>query len=174
MAKNDEFEIQLDLDNADGEEVEEMIVDEDNSKPSKRKGRGFNNDNARGSEFANSGKFESLKDEGVGRAQKSVEGWIVLITGVHEEATEDDVKEKFAEFGDIKNIHLNLNRRTGYVKGYALIEYESASEAKAAIEEGNGTELLGQTVSCDFAFIKGPNTATSITSRLGARDGARR
>ncbi|KAJ3016888.1 UNVERIFIED_CONTAM: RNA-binding protein 8A [Siphonaria sp. JEL0065] len=184
----------VDLD-AGADDLTAMVVDEDpttslKQNASRKKGRGFD---AKGTvlvvrslrmlnrhpSFApdssrddniRSGKFDAIEGSGTSAsAQKSVEGWIILVTGVHEEATEDDVKEKFADFGDIKNIHLNLDRRSGFVKGYALIEYNSNKEAKSAIDETNDTEFLGQKIYADWAFVTGPRSAGGAGGRRDRR-----
>ncbi|MCL7049389.1 hypothetical protein MKW94_008289 [Papaver nudicaule] len=139
---------------------------EGTSAPKKTKGRGFRDETEaeRSNRFA-SKDFDSLDSEGGPGAQRSIEGWIILVTGVHEEAQEDDLQNAFGDFGEIKNLHLNLDRRTGFVKGYALIEYEEFEEAQSAISNMNGVELLTQTISVDWAFSNGPSKRVHMRRR---------
>eukprot|EP00917_Polyrhabdina_sp_WS-2016_P032437 GHVP01069164.1.p1 GENE.GHVP01069164.1~~GHVP01069164.1.p1 ORF type:complete len:131 (-),score=31.60 GHVP01069164.1:502-846(-) len=96
------------------------------------------------------------EDTSEGAPQKSIEGWILIVRGVLPEAAEDNVVNHFEKYGALKNIHLNLDRRTGFVKGYAFIEYEKFEEAKAAVENGNGSEMLGGRIQVDWAFRGAP------------------
>ena len=121
------------------------------------KGRGHRDRTDGNDSELSRGTFDSTASSGSGPV-KSVEGWIVFVWNVHEEAQEEDILDAFGEYGDVRNIHVNLDRRTGFVKGYVLIEYAERKEADAAIKAMNGADMLGQTLGCDFAFREGPRT----------------
>ena len=124
------------------------------------KGRGHRDRTDGNDSELSRGTFDSTASSGAGPV-KSVEGWIVFVWNVHEEAQEEDILDAFGEYGDVRNIHVNLDRRTGFVKGYVLIEYAERKEADAAIKAMNGADMLGQTLGCDFAFREGARTRRS-------------
>lgn len=135
-----------------------------------KKGRGFNDAHTRAEErdqrYKGKGAFfETIRSVGPGRdddAQQSIEGWIVIARNVHEEAQDEDMRDLFAEFGEIKNLHLNVDRRTGFAKGYVFVEYEKREEAQAAITKLNGHVFMELPLSLDWAFRRGPIRAVSL------------
>ena len=84
----------------------------------------------------------------------SVEGWILMVTGVHEDAQDEDVRDAFEDFGRLVDVQVPIDRRTGYVKGYALVQFAKKDEARAALEEMDGAELLGEQLSVTWAVVK--------------------
>ncbi|KAH8832834.1 RNA-binding domain-containing protein [Flagelloscypha sp. PMI_526] len=151
---------------------DEMNID-DAGGSIRRRGRGFQSSGGGAGGPAQTehtyDRVESSQKDTDTRAARSVEGWIVLVTNVHEEATEEELQDKFGDYGEIKNLHLNLDRRTGYVKGYALVEYETMSEAQAAIDGASGSQLLEQTIQADYAFVR-PAAPTGPRRNRGGRE----
>ena len=84
----------------------------------------------------------------------AVEGWVIFVSNLNEEVTEEEVEDKFADFDKVRDVRLNLDHRTGYVKGYALVEFGEYKEAVEAIGELDGKEWLGNRLNLDFCFIK--------------------
>ncbi len=66
------------------------------------------------------------------------------------DATEDQVRELFSEFGEIQSLAMINDRDTGRFRGFAFVEMED-SAANAAIKALNGKELDGRELNINEA-----------------------
>ncbi|GMI06075.1 hypothetical protein TrRE_jg13144 [Triparma retinervis] len=97
--------------------------------------------------------YEAASTETSSGPQRSIEGWILIGTNIHEEASEDDIEELFSDHGYIQHMTVNRDRKMGRIKS-VLVEYGEKSEAQDAVNKLDGSKLLGQEITVDWAFIK--------------------
>ncbi len=62
------------------------------------------------------------------------------------QATEEDLKEVFAEYGKVSRISLPTDRETGRKRGFAFVEMEDEAQEDQAISELDGAEWLGREI----------------------------
>lgn len=67
---------------------------------------------------------------------------------------ERDLEQLFAQFGTVTSCKIIMDRDTGQSKGFAFVEMGSDSEAQAAIEGLNGTELQNRALTVNEARPK--------------------
>ena len=58
----------------------------------------------------------------------------------------EDLNELFAEHGNVVDANVVMDRETGRSKGFGFVEMPNDSEAKAAIEALNSSQLSGRTL----------------------------
>lgn len=68
----------------------------------------------------------------------------VYVGGLWDEVTEQLVKDAFIPFGDIVDIQMPVDYETQKHRGFAFVEYETAEDAAAAIDNMVGAILFYQ------------------------------
>jgi RNA recognition motif-containing protein len=68
----------------------------------------------------------------------------IYIGNLSFQATEDDLKEVFAEYGTVNRVTLPVDSETGRKRGFAFVEMADETQEDAAIAELNGAEWLGR------------------------------
>lgn len=79
----------------------------------------------------------------------------IYVGNLSYQATVDDLKSVFAEYGTIKRVVLPTDRETGRMRGFAFVEMTEDAQEDAAISELDGAEWMGRQLRVNKAKPKG-------------------
>ena len=75
----------------------------------------------------------------------------IYVGNLSYQTTEDELRDLFAEFGDIVSAKLIVDKFTGQSKGFGFVEMSNNSEAQKAMDELNGRDVNGRSVTVNQA-----------------------
>ncbi|OZJ05621.1 hypothetical protein BZG36_01506 [Bifiguratus adelaidae] len=78
----------------------------------------------------------------------------LYVGGIHQKVTEEDLRQLFDPFGKLEFVNLHKDPETGLSRGFAFIEYKHSSDAKDALRQLNGYDLVGQPIKVGFVTDK--------------------
>lgn len=67
------------------------------------------------------------------------------------DVTENDLKEAFAEFGEIQSVAIIKDKFSGESRGFGFVEMTNKDEAEKAINALNGKEIKGREIKVNEA-----------------------
>ena len=70
------------------------------------------------------------------------------------DATEDDVRQAFSEYGEVRSVNIITDRETGRPRGFGFVEMPNDDEARAAIDGLNLQRIAGRAVNVNEARPK--------------------
>jgi RNA recognition motif-containing protein len=92
----------------------------------------------------------------------------IYVGNLSYDATEDDIRQAFAEYGEVSSVNIITDRETGRPRGFAFVEMPDGEQAKQAIENVNLTDIAGRRVTVNEARPR------SDRPRRGGGGGGRR
>jgi RNA recognition motif-containing protein len=75
----------------------------------------------------------------------------LYVGGLAYATTSDELQDLFASFGEIASAEVIMDRDTGRSKGFGFVSMTNDEEAKTAIEELNGKDFAGRTITVNEA-----------------------
>lgn len=90
------------------------------------------------------------------------------------EATEDDLRTAFEQYGAVTSVNIIQDRETGRSRGFAFVEMSDGSEAKQAIEKLDLSDIAGRRVTVNEARPRQDRGGGGGGGRGGGGRGGRR
>ncbi len=75
------------------------------------------------------------------------------------DSTEEDVRGLFEAHGEVLKVNLITDRDTGRPRGFGFVEMADANAGRTAIDQVNGQEIAGRTLTVNEAKPRAPRTA---------------
>ncbi|MEO0377953.1 MAG: RNA-binding protein [Cyanobacteria bacterium P01_A01_bin.17] len=75
----------------------------------------------------------------------------IYVGNLSYDATQDDLKEIFAEYGTVTKAYVPTDRETGRPRGFAFVDMSSDAEEEKAIAELDQAEWMGRTMKVNKA-----------------------
>jgi len=86
--------------------------------------------------------------------RKGIDTMNIYVGNLALKATEDEVRQAFAEFGQVTEVRLIVDKFSGESRGFGFVEMPSKAEAEKAIEEMNGKEFMERALNVNEARLK--------------------
>ncbi len=71
----------------------------------------------------------------------------IYVANIAFKATEGDIRELFAKFGEVESVKIITDAHTGRPKGFGFVEMTSEADAKKAIDGLNGSLFMERSLS---------------------------
>jgi RNA recognition motif-containing protein len=75
----------------------------------------------------------------------------IYVGNLSYDVTDQDLSSVFAEYGTVKQVKLPTDRETGRMRGFGFVEMDSDAEEAKAIDELEGAEWMGRTLTVNKA-----------------------
>ena len=85
----------------------------------------------------------------------------------------DDLRTAFEQFGQVDDARVVEDRESGRSRGFGFVEMANDSEGRKAIEEMNGTDLQGRTITVNEARPREERGGGGGGGGRGGRGGGR-
>ena len=75
----------------------------------------------------------------------------IYVGNLANQVTEDDLHKAFEAFGQVESANIIKDKFSGESRGFGFVQMPSKQEAQKAIEQMNGTDLMGRTINVNEA-----------------------
>lgn len=93
----------------------------------------------------------------------------IYVGNLSSEVTEEELRQEFLPFGEVKSVSLIVDKNSGRSRGFAFVEMKSQSEGEAAIAGLKEKTLMDRTLDINEAT---PRSGSRGSYSYGGRKGS--